>query len=391
MPSRTATDRSPAAPPRLLLVGGGHAHVEVLRRFGEHAPAATLTLVTPERDAAYSGMLPGLVAGHYEERATQIALDPLAAQARATVVRDRVAALDLAARVATLASGRTLAFDVVSLDVGSTPDASVPGAREHAIAVKPVPAFLAAWARLREDAAAGRVRTIAVVGGGAGGVEILLAMQWRLREALGERAPRFALVTDQPHLLPQHAAPVRRMLGGVLAARGVAVHLGAPARAVEAGAVVVEGGKRIAAEAIVWATSAAAAPWLQQSGLAVDARGFVCVDAHLASLSHDFVFGAGDCVTLAANPHPKSGLYAVRHGPPLAANLRAALGGGAMTAYRPQARGLALIATGGRDAILSWGPFAARGAWVWRWKDGIDRRFLARYAGRPGAPARAAD
>ena len=391
MPSSAAQGRTPAALPRLLLVGGGHTHVEVLRRFGERPPVATLTLVTPERDAAYSGMLPGLVAGHYHEGETQIALAPLAAHACAQVIRDRVTGLDLAARVATLASGRTLAFDMASLDIGSTPDASVPGAREHAIAVKPVPAFLASWARVREEAAAGRVRAIAVVGGGAGGVEILLAMQWRLRAALDERAPRFALVTDQPQLLAQHSARVRRALGAVLAARGVTLHLGCAARAVEPGAVVVDGGQRIVADAIVWATSAAAAPWLRASGLAVDARGFVCVDAHLRSLSHPFVFAAGDCATLAARPHPKSGLYAVRHGPPLAQNLRAALAGGALVAYRPQTRALALIATGGRDAILSWGPFAARGAWVWRWKDAIDRRFIARYAVPPDAPAGAAD
>lgn len=365
---------------RLLLVGGGHSHVEVLRRCALARPAVAVTLVTPEEDAAYSGMLPGLVAGHYRPEETHIRLAPLARAAQARFVRERVTALDLAARVATLAGGRAEPFDVVSLDVGSTPDTSVDGAARHALPVKPVPVFLDAWARLRADARAGRVRTVAVVGGGAGGVEILLAMQHRLRADLGDGAPRFALVTDQPHLLPQHAPGVRRRLARLLAARGVVVHVASPARAVAPGAVLVDGRAPIEADAIVWATSASAAPWIAASGLATDARGFASVDAHLRSVSHPFVFAAGDCATLVATPHPKSGLYAVRHGPPLAANLLASLQGGAWTRFRPQRRALALIATGGQDAILSWGPLATRGAWVWRWKDGIDRRFMARYA-----------
>ncbi len=365
---------------RLLLVGGGHAHVEVLRRFAR-APAHGLevTLVTPEAAAAYSGMLPGVVAGHYRENEAAIPLAPLARAARAQLVRDRVAALDLQARNAVLASGRTVAFDVLALDVGSTPDAGTPGAREHALPVKPVPAFLAAWGRLRDAARDGAVRAVAVVGGGAGGVEILLAMHHRLRAAPGVDAPRFALVTDQPHLLPQHAPAVRRRVRRRLAEAGVVVHFGSAAVAVEPGAVVVTGGGRIAADAVVWATSASAAPWIAASGLGTDARGFACVDNHLRSVTHPFVFASGDCATVGATPHAKSGLYAVRHGPPLATNLLRQLCGGPLVAWRPQPRALALVSTGGRDAILSWGPFAAEGAWVWRWKDRIDRRFVARY------------
>lgn len=380
---------------RLLLVGGGHSHVEVLRRLAkDRPPGLDTTLVTPETAAAYSGMLPGLVAGHYREDETVIPLEPLARAAQARCVRDRVVSLDLASRVAHLDSGRTVAFDAISLDVGSTPDARMPGAREHAIAVKPVPRFLLAWARVRASAQAGTVRTIAVVGGGAGGVEILLAMQHRLRQALGPRAPGFALITDQPHLLPQHAPAVRRRLKRRLVEEGVALHFDSPAVAVERGAVVVEGDRRIAADAVLWTTSASSAPWLAASGLGADSRGFVCVNASLQSVTHPFVFAAGDCATLDRTPHPKSGLYAVRHGPPLAANLLRHLRRKRLVAWRPQLRTLALIATGGREAILSWGPFAAEGAWVWRWKDAIDRRFIARYTAAfpaTAAPARRVD
>jgi selenide,water dikinase len=373
---------------KLLLVGGGHSHVEVLRRFAlQPVDGLELTLVTPETHAAYSGMLPGLVAGHYRHDETHVALSPLAVAGGARLLHECVVALDVRTRVATLAGGDRLAFDVVSLDIGSTPDARVTGTLEHAVRVKPVPAFLGAWERLQQEAAARHVAKIVVVGGGAGGVEILLAMQHRLRTSLGASAPRFALVTDQPQVMASHAVAVRRRVGRVLRDRDVALHFDSPATAVQRDALVVEGSRRIAADAVVWATSAAAAPWLANSGLAVDARGFVCVDEHLRSTSHPYVFAAGDCAAFVAAPHPKSGLYAVRHGPPLAANLRAQATGAPLVRYSPQTRALALIGTGGRDAILSWGPFAAQGAWVWQWKDRIDRRFMARYAMASGNPA----
>jgi selenide,water dikinase len=379
---------------RLLLAGGGHSHVEVLRRFArDRVNDVEATLVTPEDAADYSGMLPGVVAGHYRPDEARIALQPLARAAGAVLVADRVAALDLYARVARLASGRVLPFDVLSLDVGSAPDTSVAGAREHAIGVKPVPAFLAAWERMREAARAGDVATVAVVGGGAGGVEIVLAMEHRLRCELPQAPPRFALVTDQPHLLPQHAPAVRDRLGRALVQRGVVLYFDSPAVRVEQRMVVVAKGGRIAADAIVWATSASAVPWLRESGLETDERGFVVVDAHLQSRSHPFVFAAGDCATLAARPHPKSGVHAVRHGPVLAANLVAHVRRRPLVAYRPQRRALALITTGDREAIASWGPFAVGGPWVWRWKDRIDRGFIARYRQdvNPAAAAPAKD
>ena len=177
---------------------------------------------------------------------------------------------------------------------------------------------------------------------------------------------------------------------GILVARGVVLHFDSPAVAVEPGAVVVAHGRRIAADRIVWAVAAAAQPWLAASGLACDARGFVRVDEALRSPSHPFVFAAGDCATQAQHPRPKSGVFAVRQGPPLAGNLRRVARGAPTTAYIPQRRALALITTGGRHAIASWGPFVAQGSWVWRWKDRIDRRFMAKYvppAGAGSAPA----
>jgi len=373
---------------RVLLIGGGHAHVEVLRRFARAPdPNVSLTLVSPETSMCYSAMLPGLIAGHYAPREAHIEMFPLAEWAGARFIVDEVVALDLYSRTVVLAQGQREAFDIVSLDVGSTPDMRVPGAAAHALAVRPFAKLLPAWGQLQTEALTGGVRTIAVVGGGAGGVELLLAMQHRLTSVMGADAPRFALVTDEATILPQHAPVARARLGRIMVERGVVLHLASGATAVEPGAVVVTQGRRIAVDRIVWATSAAAYAWLAQSGLDCDERGFVCVDDHLRSTSHPFVFASGDCAAQEHHPRPKSGVFAVRQGPPLATNLRRAANDTQLVSYVPQRHALALISTGNKHAIASRGPFVAEGDWIWRWKDRIDRRFMAKYMLPVAAPA----
>ena len=365
---------------RLALIGGGHTHIEVLRRFGV-APVrgAELLLVSPHRLTAYSGMLPGLVAGHYRHDAAHIDLERVARFAGARRLETRATGIDLDRRVVTLAHGPSVEFDIASLDIGSTAaTAGVPGAGEHAIALKPAEAFLRAWDALRARASAGGLARLAVVGGGAAGVETLLAMQFRLaREA---RAIACRLVTDADRLLPAHPPRVDAIFRRVLAARRIQVELARPASRVEAGALHLANGERIEADAIVWATGAAASPWLRGIGVALDPAGFVAVNESLQSVSHAHVFAAGDCATMLGHPRPRSGVYAVRQGPPLAANLRAALEGRALVRYVPQALALALISTGDRYAVASRGDWALEGAWVWRWKDWIDRRFVRRFA-----------
>jgi selenide,water dikinase len=139
-------------------------------------------------------------------------------------------------------------------------------------------------------------------------------------------------------------------------------------------------GGEILADAIVWATGAGAPALLQGSGLALDQNGFVAVGETLQSVSHREVFAAGDVASILGHPRPRSGVYAVRQGPPLAHNLRAALTGARMVRHVPQAKSLALITSGDRYAVASRGNWALEGRWVWRWKDWIDRRFMERYA-----------
>ena len=378
----------------ILLVGGGHAHVEVLRRFGmAPVPGVRLTLAVRDMATPYSGMLPGLVAGAYSHDEAHVDLAPLAAFAGARLAHGAVTGLDLDRNEALIDGRPALAFDLVSLDIGSAPSpAGIDGA-ERALPVKPVDRFLERWAEVEGRAveAGGRFRLV-TVGAGAGGVELTLALKRRLAARLAERGMsaeglQLTVVSDRREVLPAYGRAARRRVGAALHRSGIEPRTGARAAAVEPDGVLMETGERLAADAVVLATPAAPAGWVAASGLAVDERGFVEVGQDLRSRSHPRVFAAGDIAAFGAWPLPKSGVFAVRQGPVLAENLRRlATGSGALLPYKPQKRTLALISTESGQAVASWGPFAAAGGWAWRWKDRIDRRWMDRYRDLPAMP-----
>ncbi len=383
----------PLSSKHLVLLGGGHSHVEVLRRFGaQPIPGVSLTLISRAVDTPYSGMVPGLIAGHYTRDESYIDLQPLARFARARAVFDEAIGLDLESRQVRLRERPPISYDVLSIDIGSTPNLEVPGAADHAVAVKPIDRLLERWSALTDRINADdSPKRIAVVGGGAGGVELLLAVQYSLQTMLARAGARDArleyhLFTDGEQILPTHNASVRRRFERVLAERHVHVHRGSPVVEVTASTIRTADGRSQEIDETLWTTQAAAAPWLGESGLAVDRDGFVQVSRTLQSTSHPDVFAAGDIASMVHDPRPKSGVFAVRQGPPLAGNLRRALRGEPLEAYRPQRQFLSLISTGDRYAIASRGPFAFEGAWVWRWKDRIDRRFMRTYQVMPEVP-----
>lgn len=366
---------------RLILIGGGHSHVEVLRRFGERPVAgADLVLVSPHRFAMYSGMLPGLIAGHYRAEECRIDLALLARRAGARFVRTRVNGLHLNARLAFCVGGEVLPYDLLSIDIGSQADTlDVPGAAQFALAAKPAERFVERWEELiRLAPSLPPGWRLLMVGGGAAGVEILLAMQHRLRAA-GAAGLRYALATDTAEPLQSHSPRARRILSRVLEQRGVGIHCGQRVVEVRSSSVLCADGSELSADLVVWATGAAAPFWPRACGLATDPRGFIRVNSSLQSQEHPEIFAAGDIAEM-ESPRPKSGVYAVRQGPMLSENLRRALTGQPLLAHRAQRLSLALISTGERHAVASRGSFALQGAWIWKWKDRIDRRFVRRYA-----------
>jgi len=364
---------------RLLLAGGGHAHLGVLEDFAHSAPADTeITLVSPFPRLVYSGMLPGWIAGHYELDQCTINLAGLAARAGVRFQLAHVARIDLASRTAYTESAESLQFDLLSIDTGPVVDEkAIPGLAEHAIALRPIERLIDQWQRLLAHFAdTPDPSTLTVIGGGAGGVELALAFAYR-----GERGlpVRVQLVTGRPGLLPAMPASVRDRAARQLGMRGVRVIVDDAVEITRHTVLLADGGE-LTSQATLAAIGAAAAQWPRDAGLATDEAGFITVSEHLQSTSHPFVFAAGDCATMLAHARPKSGVYAVRAGPPLARNLRRALVDRSLRPYAPQPRALYLLSAGDRYAVASWGNWSTEGKWVWRWKDRIDRRFVEQFA-----------
>ena len=375
----------------IVLVGGGHSHVIVLKKFGmKPIPGVRLTLICTDMHTPYSGMLPGYVAGHYDYDEVHIDLSRLAVFAGARLYRDEVIGVDRANQKVLCRNRPPVPYDQLSINIGSTPQLhQVAGAAEHAIAVKPIQRFNDRWVALLE-----RVKThpgktmIAVVGAGAGGVELLLAMQWRLRSELTKlgRNPDelvFHLFTNTADILPTHNAGIRKRFDTVLAMRKVTVHRQSEVRRVSAQRLETASGEVFDADEIVWVTRAGGAPWLKETGLALDAEGFIQVRDTLQTVTDPNIFAAGDIASMVNYKLEKAGVFAVRQGPPLTENLRRAVGGVALEAYHPQTTWLALISTGDKYAIASRGWLGFAGDWVWKWKDWIDRRFMDKFQDFP--------
>ena len=367
----------------LVLVGGGHSHVAVLKRFGmEPVPGVRLTLICRDVHTPYSGMLPGFVAGHYSFDETHIDLGALARFANARFFHSDVSGLDFIEKSVLCDNRPPVPYDVLSINIGSAPrTADVPGATETAVPVKPINRFLERWEALRHRAMThtGRLR-VAVVGGGAGGVEILLAIQHRLRAERGAAEEiEYHLFSGNETILPTHNRNVQRVFAKTLKDRGVTVHSGKPVVEVTPGHLHTEDGQTIDADEILWVTAAGAAAWPGKAGLATDEAGFIAVGDTLQSTSHENVFAVGDIASMINYPRPKSGVFAVRQGRPLAKNLRRALLSQRLKPFSPQKRFLSLISTGDKYAVASRGGWSLKGRSVWRWKDWIDRRFMQKF------------
>ncbi len=361
---------------RLLLVGGGHAQLSVLEALARARPAGVeIVLVTPSRYQVYSGMLPGWIAGHYDKAQCRIDLEPLARSARVRMLTDRVVGLVADQRRVTLQEGPPLGYDLLSLDVGSETNlSSLQAAGEKVLPVKPLDGFFEVWPAVVSAACGKRGYRLLVVGGGAAGVELALAASYAFSQA-GTNA-RVDLVACE--LLPGHAPRVRSRVIRALARARVRLH-DVEATGTQEGVLLADG-TALPADVVLAATGARASQWLETSGLALDAHHYVAVDEFHRSRSHPDVFAAGDVSARADVVMARSGVHAVHAGPVLAANLLATLQGGPLRTYSPRRRSLYLLACGPRYAIASWGSLSAEGQWVWRWKDRIDRGFVARFA-----------
>lgn len=359
----------------LVLIGGGHTHALVLRRWGmAPLPGVRLTLIDPAPATAYTGMLPGYVAGHYDRADLDIDLVKLARFAGARLVVGRAEGIDRAARTIAVEGRPPIAYDVCSVDIGiHSAMSELTGFARFAHAAKPLGPFAEAWNAFRARSGLPR---IAVIGGGVAGAELALAMA----HGLSGRAESIH-VLEAGRMLDGLSGAARRLTRDALDQAGIDCHEDVDVAGIDAEGVTLSDGRRILADFVVGAAGARPHDWLEGTGLALK-DGFVRVGPTLQS-SDAAIFAAGDCAHLSHAPRPKAGVFAVRAAPVLHHNLRAALSGGRLRPYRPQKHFLKLISLGGKDAIAERGGRAVRHPLLWKWKDRIDRRFMDRFRRLP--------
>ena len=373
-----APESGPGFHPRtLLLLGAGHAHLQVLESLAkEPLVGVQVTLVAPYPRQMYFARVADMVAGHCSVDDCAIPLPELVQRAGVRWLQASVSALHADARMALLDNGTELSFDWVSINTGAVQDrdaieAAMPGARTHALFLRPIETFAALWPRV---AAMGEARPlrVAVIGAGAAGVEIAMALRQRLPHCAltlvcGDHAPGSSF-----------PAPVQHRLTRALKKRKVTL-LQARATGFHDGEVVLDNGARLACDVPLIAVGVHGPRWLHGCGLALDAQGFVEVNAFQQSTSHAYVFATGDVSTRMDKHLPRSGSYAVGAGPALVRNLVATAHNTPLHAYQPPTHALLLLSCGDKTAIASWGAWSAQGRWLGWWKQRREQRFLARY------------
>ncbi len=367
----------------LVLIGGGHTHALLLRKWGmKPLSGARVTLINPGPTAPYSGMLPGFVAGHYQQWELDIDLVRLARFAGARVILGAVEGIAPDTRQLHVPGRPPVAFDVASVNVGITSDMpALPGFAEHAVPAKPLGLFAAQWQSYLSGT--GRA-SVAVIGGGVAGVELVMAMAHALRSK--GREAQVTLIDSATALtatVPKASATIRRAMAHL----GIEVLENTSIQKISAGEIELTDGRQIPADFITGAAGARPYEWISNTGLALH-DGFIKVNASLQS-SDPAIFAAGDCAHLSENPRPKAGVYAVREAPILYDNLRAALGSGKMRRYMPQKDYLKLISLGGKSALAERLGTSFSGPLMWQWKNHIDQKFMNRFRELPQMPTTA--
>ena len=366
----------------LVLLGGGHSHVIVLRMLAMNPiPGLQVTLVSPDTETLYSGMLPGVVAGHYTRDEIHIDLVPLCRFAGVRFIMSTATGIDPILKRIDIENRPAIEYDVLSIDIGITPEQSLPASSyDQVIPVKPLNKFLANWDKFLQRVS--HVHEVGIVGAGAGGVEICLAINHRLQTEF-DVPPGVHLFTDDPNILITYPQRVQERFEKHLSNQNIKVHTNFQVVEIRDHKIWSASGQQVDLDEVFWVTAAASQGWLAETGLPVDEAGFVEVRDTLQVVGFDDVFACGDIAHVLPHPRPKAGVYAVRQGPVLFDNLRRYLLGKPPKAFSPQQEFLTLLSTGNRYAVASRNGLSIEGRLIWQWKNWIDRRFMNRFRQLP--------
>lgn len=362
----------------IVLIGGGHAHALMIRKWAmQPTPGIRLTLISPNIYTPYSGMLPGLIAEHYQFSETHIDLMQLCAWANVRFIQDEVTNINGKQQFIEFNTRPNLEYDICSIDIGSTPNQSIEGSAEFAIGVKPIAQFYTQWQTLQQKILAHRDQQapikVVIIGAGAGGIELITAMNfWATKHNCNAS---FHLVNRGNQLIPHASSALQTKLNAHFKKSQIQCTHDFDTQKIDAQFIYSES-QKIPYDQLFYCTQAAPAGWLRRTDIALNQQGFITVNRHLQSVSHDNIFAAGDVAHFIESPIPKAGVYAVRMAPILLNNVINLCVGKPLVSYHPQKNFLSLLALGEQYALGQKGQISIWGKWAWRLKNHIDKTFM---------------
>jgi selenide,water dikinase len=345
-----------------------------------------LVLISPQRYTPYSGMLPGLIAGDYSFADTHIDLQTLCLATGVTFICDRVNKIDSCQKLIHCNNQSDISFDLLSINTGITPDLSTTGAKEFTVPVKPIADFYPKWLKLIDQLQINQTKTVSniyIVGGGAAGAELALAVQQKFERLDLTSSTQIHLLYRSSAVPSSYPEKLQRKLTSILQRKNIVMHPNSDVCAISNSHIKLKNEDvDLPYDVIFWCANAQASNWLTNCDFNLSTDGFIAVNSNLQSTSHEYIFAAGDIASQENQQYPKAGVFAVRQAPILFENLQRYIHSKKLKPYTPQSTFLSLLSCGDRYAlgakINSFLP-SISGKWVWRWKDRIDRKFMSQF------------
>lgn len=368
----------------LVFIGGGHSHAIALKLWGKKPVLGVkVTLISDVKNTPYSGMLPGYLGGYYNYQESHINLEKLAKFAKINLIIDSVIDIDPHQKNIPCKSGKRIDFDLVSIDIGSTPkNSDIEGANLYTIPAKPVNLLLAKWQEITDKAEQNndKLLTLNIIGGGAGGVELAMNIHRKLSSILAPNKLKINLIHKREKILSNQNEWVSYKLTEILKSKNINLYLNTTIKAVNKDNIITESELKIPADHHFLVTQASAPLWLKNSSISTDQDGFILIKNTLQSINYDFIFATGDIATMINYSCPKAGVFAVKQGKPLYENICNFLNNKPLKSYHPQRNYLNIIGTGNDSAVAMWGYFGGESPILWHWKKHLDNTFMEQFA-----------
>lgn len=360
----------------LVLVGGGHAHLHVMKELHKRKISGlTITLISQFPYQYYSGMAAAFLEGVYREEEIRFDLGELCKRQQIQFIQGRATRVDGELKKVILSDGREISFTLLSMDTGSQM-AGASLVETYGVPVKPLVNLQQMYGSCQEESTGGT--HFLIVGAGAAGVEIALAIHRHKEEA--KQGVRVSLVEFGDTILKGYQPRLQKQVKDFLVGKKIQVMLKTQVIAIHEKYIMTRSGEKIAYDKLIWAGGVAADPFYRESGLRVDEKGFMLVNSSLQSLSYPFIFGAGDCIAFADYDYvTKVGVYAIREAPILVENILGYIHSKPLQVYIPQRTYLAILSLAHKRGILQYGKLVLKGGFCWKLKDYIDRSFMRKY------------